>query len=239
MSLTRFLNRSERSDRLLVEHQYFNLLSGIFVATLLVSNTIAAKPWQIGRFIFPGGALLFPISYIFGDVLTEVYGFARARQVIWTGFIANAIMVVSYWAAIALPPAQFWQNQDAFSTTLGQVPRIAVASVLGYLAGEFVNSFVLAKMKIRTRGRHLWVRIIGSTAVGQAVDTFLFVIVAFFHVWPFKAVWVAGASLYGFKVLYEVVASPLTYSIVGILKRKEGADCYDIETNFSPFRWEY
>ncbi len=183
--------------------------------------------------------MVFPISYIFGDVLTEVYGFAHARQVIWTGFIANAIMVIGYWVAIALPSAQFWPNQTAFSTTLGPVPRIAAASVLGYLAGEFVNSFVLAKMKVRTRGRHLWVRIVGSTAIGQAVDTFLFVLVAFFHVWPVKAVWVAGASLYGFKVLYEAVASPLTYLIVGFLKRKEGVDYYDIETDFSPFRWEY
>jgi queuosine precursor transporter len=217
--------------------RYLNLIGSLFVATLLISNTAAAKPWQVGQFVFPGGAILFPLSYIFGDVLTEVYGFARCRQIIWTGFVANAMMGLVYWIVIALPPAQFWPNQAAFAITLGQVPRIVFASWIGYLLGEFVNSYVLAKMKIWTGGHHLWTRIIGSTIAGQGVDTFAFVAIAFIGAWPYKYVMVSGASLYTFKVLYEVVATPVTYAIVRFLKEKEGIDHFDVGTQFSPFRW--
>ncbi len=217
--------------------RYLNLIDGLFVATLLISNTAAAKPWQVGQFVFPGGSILFPVSYIFGDVLTEVYGFARSRQIIWTGFVANAMMALVYWIVIALPPAQFWPNQAAFAETLGQVPRIVFASWIAYLLGEFVNSYVLARMKIWTGGRHLWTRIIGSTVVGQGVDTFAFVAIAFIGVWPFRYIVLTGVSLYAFKVLYEVVATPVTYAIVRFLKEKEGIDHFDVGTHFSPFQW--
>src|SRR6267378_3528184 len=182
------------------ESGYFNLIAGLFVATLLVSNTVAPKPWQVGSFVFPGGAILFPISYLFGDVLTEVYGYARARQVIWTGFAANALMALTYWVVIQLPPAPFWANQIAFTQILGQVPRIVLASFLAYLVGEFANSFVLAKMKIWTKGRHLWARTIGSTIVGQALDTATFVMIGFAGRWPARYLAVTATSLYVFKV---------------------------------------
>lgn len=219
------------------EFYYLNLISGLFVATLLISNTTSGKLWQLGKFTFPGGVLLFPVSYIFGDILTEVYGYARSRQVIWTGFAANILMALAYWAVITLPPASFWKNQDAFALTLGQVPRIVFASFLGYLIGEFANSFVLAKMKIWTQGRHLWTRTISSTIVGQAVDTLTFVGVGFGGLWPLKYLFVTAGSLYGFKVLYEIGATPITYAIVRFLKEREQTDHYDINTNFSPFFW--
>jgi uncharacterized integral membrane protein (TIGR00697 family) len=220
-----------------ITFQYLNLIGGLFVATLLISNTTSSKPWQAGPFVFPGGSILFPLSYIFGNVLTEVYGYARARQVIWTGFIASALMAFSYWTVIALPPAHFWTQGPAFNATLGQVPRIVVASLIAYLAGEFTNSFVLAKMKIWTEGRHLWTRTIGSTVAGQAVDTAVFMGLAFVGVWPFRYVVLAASSLYSFKVIYEVLATPATYAVVNFLKRKECIDTYDVQTNFSPFRW--
>jgi uncharacterized integral membrane protein (TIGR00697 family) len=219
------------------EFRYLSLIGGLFVATLLISNTTSGKVWQVGKFTFPGGVLLFPVSYIFGDILTEVYGYARSRQVIWTGFAANILMALAYWAVITLPPASFWRNQDAFALTLGQVPRIVLASLLGYLIGEFVNSLVLAKMKIWTQGRHLWTRTIGSTVVGQAVDTFTFIGVGFGGLWPLKYLLVTAGSLYGFKVLYEIGATPITYAVVRFLKEREQIDYYDIHTNFSPFFW--
>lgn len=219
------------------EFHYFSLIGGLFVATLLISNTISGKLWQVGKFTFPGGVLLFPISYIFGDILTEVYGYAHSRQVIWTGFAANILMAVAYWAVIILPPASFWKNQDAFALTLGPVPRIVCASLLGYLFGEFANSLVLAKMKIWTQGRHLWTRTVGSTIVGQAVDTLTFIGVGFGGLWPLKYLSVTAGSLYGFKVLYEVGATPITYAVVRFLKQREQIDYYDIHTNFSPFFW--
>jgi queuosine precursor transporter len=219
------------------QFRYLSLIGGLFVATLLISNTTAQKPWQLGKFVFPGGSILFPISYIFGDVLTEVYGYARSRQVIWTGFIANGLMVLVYWIVIALPPAQFWPNQGAFALAFGQVPRIVFASFVAYLLGEFTNSFVLAKMKIWTDGHHLWARTIGSTVIGQVLDTFTFISVGFIGVWPVKYLLLTGMSLYAFKVLYEIVATPATYVIVRFLKKSERIDYYDVDTNFSPFLW--
>ena len=219
------------------EFYYLNLIGGLFVASLLISNTTSGKLWQLGKFTFPGGVLVFPLSYVFGDILTEVYGYARSRQVIWTGFAANLLMAFAYWAVITLPPASFWKNQDAFALTLGQVPRIVFASFLGYLIGEFANSFVLAKMKIWTQGRHLWTRTIGSTIVGQAVDTITFIGVSFGGVWPLKYLFVTAGSLYAFKVLYEIAATPITYAVVRFLKEKEQMNYYDINTNFSPFFW--
>jgi uncharacterized integral membrane protein (TIGR00697 family) len=226
-----------RTSPLQAESGYFNLIAGLFVATLLISNTVAAKPWQVESFVFPGGAILFPISYLFGDVLTEVYGYARARQVIWTGFAANALMALTYWIVIRLPPAPFWVNQIAFNQILGQVPRIVLASFVAYLVGEFANSFVLAKMKIWTKGRHLWTRTIGSTIIGQALDTATFVMIGFAGSWPGKYLAVTASSLYVFKVFYEIAATPATYAVVRFLKEKDRTDFYDVETNFFPFRW--
>jgi uncharacterized integral membrane protein (TIGR00697 family) len=220
------------------QFQYLDIFTGLFVATLIISNTTSAKPWQLGPFVLPSGSVLFPLSYLFGDVLTEVYGFARARRVIWIGFASNVLMVCTYWIVIALPPPAFWPNQSAYAVTLGQVPRIVLASFSGYLAGEFTNSIVLAKMKVFTGGRHLWARVLGSTVTGQAVDTFLFVTLAFGNVWPPKSIWLVGVSLYSFKVLYEAAATPFTYALIRHLKRVEGFDHFDVHTEFSPFRWE-
>jgi queuosine precursor transporter len=217
------------------EFRYLTLIGGLFVATLLISNTTSGKPWQVWEFTLPAGVILFPVSYIFSDILTEVYGYARSRQVIWTGFAANTLMAVAYWIVISLPPASFWKNQAAFALTLGQVPRIVFGSLFGYLAGEFANSIVLAKMKIWTRGRHLWTRTIGSTIIGQAADTFLFVAIAFGGLWPVKYLVLTAGSLYGFKVLYEIAATPITYAAVHFLKTRERIDFFDIGTNFSPF----
>jgi queuosine precursor transporter len=203
--------------------RYFAVLASLFVAALLVSNVAAQKLIQLGPFVFPGGILLFPVTYIFGDVLTEVYGFARTREVIWAGFAANVVMALFLALVIALPAAPGWLLQREFAAALGMVPRVVVASLAGYLAGEFINAFVLARMKVVTEGRHLWARTIGSTVVGQAVDTALFVSIAFGGVLPLGAVARAAWWSYVFKVLYEAAATPLTYALVGWLKRAEGA----------------
>lgn len=215
---------------------YFVFVASLFVAVLLISNVAAQKLFAFGPFTFSGGILLFPISYIFGDVLTEVYGYARSRQVIWAGLVCNLLMAVFLWLVVQLPPAQGWPLQEQFATVLNLVPRVVVASTIAYWAGEFANSFVLAKLKVFTSGRFLWVRTISSTIVGQGVDTVLFVVLAFAGVFPqdllVRAIW----SGYLFKVLYEAVATPITYALVGFLKRMEGMDVYDRDTNFTPFR---
>jgi uncharacterized integral membrane protein (TIGR00697 family) len=208
----------------------------LFVAVLMISNIAAQKLFALGPFTFSGGILLFPISYIFGDVLTEVYGYARSRQVIWAGLVCNLLMAAFLWIVVQLPPAQGWPLQEQFATVLYLVPRVVVASTIGYWAGEFANSFVLAKLKVLTSGRFLWVRTISSTAIGQGVDTVIFVLIAFAGIFPqdllVRAIW----SGYLFKVLYEAVATPITYVVVRFLKRAEGIDVYDRETNFTPFR---
>lgn len=216
-------------------HRYFAIIGAVFVATLLISNMVAQKLFPLGPFVFSAAILLFPVAYIFGDVLTEVYGYARARQVIWAGFGANVIMAGYLALVIALPAAPGWELQDEFAATLGVVPRVVVASILGYWAGEFANSFVLAKMKLRTEGKYLWMRTIGSTVVGQGVDTGLFIVVAFWGILPTSVLVTTIWSSYLFKVVYEAVATPFTYWIVGRLKRAEGVDVYDRETRFTPF----
>jgi hypothetical protein len=181
--------------------------------------------------------ILFPVSYIFGDVLTEVYGYERSRRIIWTGVFAEILMAFFYWLVIILPSASFWHNQEAYSIVLGQVPRTVIATIAGYFAGEFTNSFILAKLKIVTSGKHLWIRTIGSTIVGEGVDTVLFIMIAFAGLMPLHELLKAIPAVYIFKVVYEIMATPLTYIIVRFLKRKEGMDIYDYDTNFSPFRW--
>lgn len=216
-------------------YKYFPLVSMFFIAVLLISNIGAQKLFAVGHLVFPGGILLFPLSYLFGDVLTEVYGYAKTRQVIWVGLACNLMMVVTLHVVIWLPPAEGWPLQTEFAKALGMLPRVTVASMIAYLAGAFSNSYVLAKMKVKTGGRHLWMRAIGSTIVGQGVDTSIFVIVSFAYILPSDVLVKTILSGYAVKVLYEVLATPLTYVVVNFLKTHEGIDAYDTDTKFNPF----
>jgi queuosine precursor transporter len=216
--------------------RYYDVIVGMFVAVLLISNISATKLVGFGIFPFDGGTLLFPLSYIFGDILTEVYGFARARRVIWLGFLANALAAVTFLVVGRLPAAGIWENQAAYDAILGFVPRIVLASFVAYLAGEFSNSVILAKMKVKTKGRWLWTRTIGSTMVGEGVDTLIFVTVAFLGVVPTRELWLMIAFNYVFKCGIEILFTPVTYLVVGKLKRAEGVDVYDTKTKFNPFR---
>jgi uncharacterized integral membrane protein (TIGR00697 family) len=210
------------------------LVAGLFVATLVTSNIIAVKLAAIGPFTVPAAIVIFPLAYLFGDVLTEVWGYATARMVIWTGFAANIVAVCFIAIAVAVPSSPAYANGDAYSSILGMTPRIVTASLIAYLCGEFLNSFVLAKLKIATRGRMLWLRTIGSTLVGQGLDTVIFITIAFAGVLPFPVLRTVIRDQWILKVLYEIVATPLTYAVVTWLKRREGVDAYDHETNFSP-----
>jgi len=210
------------------------LVAGLFVATLVTSNIIAVKLTALGPFTVPAAIVIFPLAYLFGDVLTEVWGYATARMVIWTGFAANIVVVCFIAIAVAVPSSPAYPNSDAYSAILGMTPRIVIASLIAYLCGEFVNSFVLAKLKIATRGRFLWTRTIGSTLIGQGIDTVIFISVAFAGVLPFPVLRVVMRDQWILKVLYEVVATPLTYAVVTWLKRREGVDAYDRRTDFNP-----
>jgi queuosine precursor transporter len=210
------------------------LVAGLFVATLVTSNVIAVKLTALGPFTVPAAIVIFPLAYLFGDVLTEVWGYATARLVIWTGFAANVVAVCFVAIAVAVPSSPAYADGDAYSSVLGMTPRIVVASLVAYLCGEFLNSFVLAKLKLATRGRMLWTRTIGSTLVGQGVDTVVFISIAFAGVLPFPVLRTVIRDQWILKVLYEIVATPLTYAIVTWLKRREGVDAYDRDTNFSP-----
>lgn len=216
-------------------YRYLDWITAAFVAVLLISNVASTKILVLGPFTFDGGTILFPLAYIFGDVLTEVYGYARSRRVIWTGFALLAAAAVIFAAVDALPPAADWELQESFHTILGQVPRIAVGSLLAYFAGEFTNSIVLAKLKVITEGRWLWVRTIGSTLLGEGVDTSIFLLVAFAGVLPTNLLWTVFLSNYIFKVGVEALFTPVTYAVVGFLKRAENEDFYDRATNFNPF----
>ena len=213
---------------------WFVALAALFVACLIASNIIAVKLVVILGFVLPAAIVIFPLSYILGDVLTEVYGYAQARRVIWLGFLCNLVAVAAIWGAGALPAADFWNDQEAYAVILGQTPRILLASFLAYLVGEFANAFVLAKMKIATRGRWLWARTIGSTLVGQALDSAIFMTVAFAGVIPGEALAAAILTQWLAKSAYEAAATPLTYAVVGFLKRRDAADFYDTETRFNP-----
>ncbi|MGC2617544.1 MAG: queuosine precursor transporter, partial [Acidobacteriaceae bacterium] len=206
---------------------------------LLVSNLVGQKICQIGSLKVSGAQLLFPIAYICGDVFTEVYGYAASRRAIWIGFFAMALLAVMGAVAVALPPAPGWPNQQAFATVFGLVPRFAIASLIAYWAGEFTNSFTLAKMKILTRGRWLWTRTIGSTITGQAVDTAVdtavVIVIAFAGYTSARTIGIMILSSYLTKVVYETLATPLTYLVVAQLKRAESVDAYDTSTNFNPF----
>jgi queuosine precursor transporter len=215
--------------------RYFNLISAIFVAVLLIANTVGGKIFTVSGLNLPGGVVVFPISYIFGDILTEVYGYRASRRVIWTGLACALLMSTVYLFVQQLPPAAFWPHQAAYDVILGFAPRITIASIVAYFVGEFCNSYVLAKMKIWTRGRHLWTRTIGSTIVGEGVDTIVFCTVAFTGVFPAFAIFSVIVANYLVKVVYEVIATPITYAVVGHLKKVEGVDVYDYKTKFNPF----
>src|SRR6185503_1287190 len=194
----------------------------------------AAKVARLGGFTFGAGVLFFPISYVFGDILTEVYGYARARKVVWAGFGANAFASFMSWAVLAFPPDPGWPHQAAYETVFGGTPRIVAASMLAYFCGEFCNSYVLAKMKVRTEGRYLWARTIGSTIVGEAVDSLVFYPLAFVGRWPLHQVLLVMATNYALKVGWEALMTPFTYRIVNALKRAESEDYFDRQTDFTP-----
>lgn len=216
--------------------RYFDYVMASFVAILLLSNLIgAAKLSTVAGFTFGAGILFFPVSYVIGDVLTEVYGYANARRCIWAGFVAMIFMAFMSFVVVAMPPAESWDGQSAYESVFGLVPRIVVASMLAFWAGEFVNSFVLAKMKIWTRGKLLWSRTIGSTIFGQAVDSVIFYPVAFFGIWETKDVITVMFTNWVMKVAWEAILTPVTYIVVGWLKHREGVDVYDEGTEFSPF----
>ena len=209
------------------------IITAIFVTCLITANIIAVKVISLGPIMLPAAIFIFPLSYIFGDVLTEVYGYRQARKVIWLGFICNLIFVIFVWIGQILPPAPFWEGQKAYENILGYTPRLLAASFLGYLAGEFANSFILAKMKIMTQGRWLWSRTIGSTVFGQGLDTSIFITLAFIGTPSFVPIMILYHWLA--KTAIEAIATPLTYVIVNFLKKKEAIDTYDYETNFNPF----
>jgi queuosine precursor transporter len=217
-------------------YRYYDLVMAAFVTVLLCSNLIgAAKVAQVGGITFASGVLFFPVSYVFGDVLTEVYGYARARKVVWAGFGALAFASFMSAVVLAFPPAPGWPHQAAYEAVFGGTPRIVLASLVAYFCGEFCNSYVLAKMKIRSGGRLLWLRTIGSTIVGEAVDSAVFYPVAFLGVWSNELVVRVMLTNYAVKVLWEVVMTPVTYRVVNFLKRAEQEDYFDRQTNFTPF----
>jgi uncharacterized integral membrane protein (TIGR00697 family) len=213
---------------------WFLIVVAVFVTCLITANIIAVKLVDLFGLILPAAIFIFPLSYITGDVLTEVYGYRQARKVIWLGFMCNAIVVAAIWIAQILPGASFWDGQAAYERILGYTPRILIASFLAYLVGEFANSFVLAKMKIATQGRWLWLRTIGSTLVGQGLDSVVFISLAFAGTIPVHALTLAIVTQWLAKSAYEAAVTPFTYLVVNFLKRKEGIDTYDHETRFNP-----
>ena len=222
--------------------RYFDLVMAAFVTILLLSNVLGAGKVAtvdlpgIGAWPFGAGILFFPVSYVLGDVLTEVYGYARARRCIWVGFAALLFMAFMAAVVVALPPAPDWRGQAAYEAVFGQVPRIVFASMIAFWAGEFANSFVLSRMKLWTGGRHLWTRTIGSTIVGQGIDSLIFYPLAFWGVWTGDVLVTVLATQFALKVAWEALLTPVTYAVVGWLKRREGVDVYDRGTEFTPFR---
>lgn len=225
------------------KYRWLPFISAVFVTTLIISNIVAVKLVQVFGLVLPAAVVLFPVAYIFGDILTEVYGYARARQVIWTGFFCNLLAVMAIAITIGLPAAGFWNlggfeeargAQQAYQAVLGFTPRLLTASFAAYLAGEFLNSFVLAKLKVRTRGRFLWLRTIGSTVIGEGVDSAIFITLAFWGIIEPAGLASAITSQWLFKVGYETLATPATYLIVTRLKKAESEDYFDKDTDFNP-----
>ncbi|MEO6361205.1 MAG: queuosine precursor transporter [Sphingomicrobium sp.] len=224
--------------------RHFDLVMAAFVTILLLSNVLGAGKVAtidlpgIGAWPFGAGILFFPLSYVIGDVLTEVYGYARARRCIWVGTAALLFMAFMAWVVVKLPPAATWTNQPAYEAVFGQVPRIVSASIVAFWAGEFVNSFVLAKMKVLTSGKHLWSRTIGSTVAGQGVDSLIFYPLAFWGAqgWTTDLVVTVLFTQWALKVGWEVLLTPVTYAVVSFLKHREGIDLFDVHTDFTPFK---
>jgi len=214
--------------------RYFLVVVSLFITCLITANIIAVKLITVFGLVLPAAVIVFPISYILGDVLTEVYGYRQARSVIWLGFACNLVLVIAVWLGGLLPAATFWDGQAAYTRILGYTPRILVASFLAYLVGEFSNSFVLAKLKIATSGRHLWTRTIGSTLVGQGLDSMVFITLAFAGTIPFSGLLSAIITQWLVKTAYEAAVTPLTYKAVNFLKCREGLDVYDYDTRFNP-----
>ena len=229
-------------------YKWYSFVMAIFVTTLVISNIIAVKLIHINLFgkldlFLPAAVILFPVAYIFGDILTEVYGYANARRVIWIGFFCNFLAVIAIWVAGLLPAAPIWNAgiydspdiaQQAYQAILGFTPRLLAASFVAYLVGEFLNSFVMAKLKVRTEGRFLWLRTISSTILGQGADSAIFISIAFAGIFSGADLGQAILSQWGFKVVFEAAATPLTYWVVATLKRVENEDYYDRDTNFNP-----
>ena len=216
-------------------YRFLDIITALFVAILLISNVASSKITTIGFLTFDAGTILFPLSYIIGDMLTEVYGYSRARRAIWIGLLCNVIMAATFMVVSVLPPAADWPNQSAYEAILGWTPRIVLASIVAYFIGEFLNSFILARLKIITKGKYLWTRTIGSTLVGQLLDTLIFVFIAFWGILPAPVLISIIISNYIFKVAVEVFFTPITYKIVNKLKKAEHEDYYDRKTNFNPF----
>jgi len=213
---------------------WFVISVAVFITCLITANITAVKLVNVFGLLLPAAIVIFPISYIFGDILTEVYGYRQARKVIWLGFLCNLIAVVAIWTGQVLPPAAFWDGQAAYERILGYTPRLLFASFLAYLLGEFTNSFVLAKMKIATKGRWLWARTIGSTLVGEGLDSLVFITIAFIGEIPMPQLASAIVLQWLVKSAYEAAVTPLTYVVIHFLKRKEGIDVYDHSTRFNP-----
>jgi queuosine precursor transporter len=214
---------------------YFVAVAAVFVTCLVVSNIIAVKLISIGGLILPAAIVIFPVSYLLADVLTEVYGFRAARRVIWLGFFCNLLAVVAIYIGGALPAAVFWSNQPAYDSILGATPRILGASFLAYLLGEFANTMIMSRLKVKMAGRHLWLRAIGSTLIGQGLDSAVFITIAFAGMMPTGVLLGAVVTQWLVKSAYEALATPLTYGIVALLKRREGIDVYDRQLRLNPF----
>lgn len=212
----------------------FTCIAVIYVTCLILSNLIAGKMWALGSITLPAAVVLFPITYIFGDIFTEVYGFKNARLIIWMGFACSFFAVLVYMLTLVLPHPDFWQNQEAYETVLGTTPRVFIASLIGYLFGEFSNSMILSKMKVAMKGKKLWARTIASTLVGEAFDAVIFITVSFYGTMETGEVLKMILFQYLFKVAYEVIFTPVTYAVVKFLKKKEGVDVYDNEVKYLP-----
>ncbi|MDG1859728.1 MAG: queuosine precursor transporter [Emcibacteraceae bacterium] len=221
--------------------KYYDLMMTAFVVVLICSNIIGpAKLATIDLFgenyIYGAGVLFFPLSYVFGDVLTEVYGYARARKVIWAGFVGVIFASIMSFIIVKLPPAAGWEGQEAYTMIFGQVPRIVFASLIAFFTGEMINAYVMARMKVWTKGKHLWSRTIGSTIVGQGMDSMIFYPIAFYGIWSNDVLLIVMFSNFLIKVTWEALLTPVTYKMVNMLKRAEGVDFFDDKTNFSPFK---
>ena len=216
-------------------YKFLGTISVFFVSVLLISNVASAKIVDFGWFTFDGGTLLFPLSYIFGDVLTEVYGYKKAKRVIWLGFFMALLMSLVFIIVGKLPSASGWNNQNAYDLILGLTPRLVIASLVAYSFGEFSNSIILAKMKVWTKGKLLWTRTIGSTVIGEFIDSFIFIVIAFWGILPNSLLITLIISNYLFKTGVEVLFTPVTYRVIHFLKKNEDEDYYDKDTNFNPF----